>query len=56
MQGRQDPLGDSIPLGLAAYYPDSKLVFIEKAGHYSWIEQAEAVRAAVCDFMSKLEN
>ncbi|MFC1527190.1 alpha/beta fold hydrolase [Candidatus Neomarinimicrobiota bacterium] len=43
IHGRQDPLGESIPQSLVRYYKNSKLVFIEKAGHYSWIEQPDEI-------------
>jgi len=43
LHGRQDPLGESVPHSLASYYDQSKLVFIEKAGHYSLIEQPKEI-------------
>lgn len=50
LHGRQDPVGESVPILLSEYYPNSDLVFIEKAGHYSWIEQPEYVREAIINF------
>lgn len=52
LHGRQDPLGESVPLMLERYYRKSKLVFIEKCGHYSWIEQPEKVLAAISEFLA----
>lgn len=52
LHGRQDPGGEGVALALEHYYPRSRLVFIEKAGHYSWIEQPEKVSAAVAEFMA----
>jgi proline iminopeptidase len=52
LHGRQDPLGESVPQALSRYYKDSKLVFIEKCGHYSWVEQPEKVYAAIKSFLS----
>ena len=52
LHGRQDPLGESVPLILERYYKKSKLVFIEKCGHYSWVEQPEKVLAATNDFLA----
>ena len=51
LQGRQDPLGDSVPIILSDYYKNSKLVFIEKAGHYSWIEQPGKVFDETTNFI-----
>jgi len=52
IHGRQDPSGESAPLALKHYYKNSKLVFVEKCGHYSWIEQPEKVLDAVGAFLS----
>ena len=51
LHGRQDPLGESVPHALSEYYKNSKLVFIEKAGHYSWIEQPEKVYTSIKEFL-----
>lgn len=52
LHGRQDPGGESVPLTLARYYLNNKLVFIEKCGHYSWIEQPEKVLALISEFLA----
>ncbi len=51
LHGRQDPLGESVPHTLAKYYKNSKIVFIEKSGHYSWLEQPENVKNNIKDFL-----
>jgi proline iminopeptidase len=51
--GRQDQGGESIPLIVAETYPNSTLVFIEKCGHYPWIEQPGAFFDAIRAFLSK---
>ena len=51
LHGRQDPLGESIPHSLKNYYKNSELVFIEKAGHYSWIEQPDEVLSKINRFL-----
>ncbi len=51
LHGRQDPLGESVALSLSNYYTDSKLVFVEQAGHYSWIEQPEKIRKNIDEFI-----
>jgi proline iminopeptidase len=52
LHGRQDPLGESVAQALSRYYKNTKLVFIEKSGHYSWIEQPEKVLGAVNNFFN----
>jgi len=49
--GRQDPLGEGVPIAINKYYKDSKLIFIEKCGHYSWIEQPEKVLNTISEFL-----
>jgi pimeloyl-ACP methyl ester carboxylesterase len=51
IHGRQDPL----PAGeeLHAAIPGSKLIWIEKAGHFSWIEQPAAFRQALEPFLAE---
>lgn len=56
LHGRQDPLGESIPRTLAQHYGRSTLVFVEQAGHYSWIEQPEKVLAAIDSFLQSAAN
>jgi len=53
LHGRQDPLGESVPQMLSQYYKNSRLIFIEKCGHYSWIEQPEKVKSAINEFISE---
>ena len=52
LHGRQDPLGESVPQELSRYYKNSKLVFIEKCGHYAWVEQPDIVFSAINEFLS----
>lgn len=51
LHGRQDPIGESIPQIVSRFYKHSKLVFIERCGHYSWVEQPEPFYAAIKDFL-----
>jgi proline iminopeptidase len=51
LHGRQDPIGESIPQIVSRFYLKSKLVFIERCGHYSWVEQPEPFYAAIKDFL-----
>ena len=54
LHGRQDPVGESVPQELCRYYNNSKLVIIEKSGHYSWIEQPGKVLTAITEFIDLL--
>ncbi len=56
LHGRQDPSGESVPLALARHYKNSKLVFVEKSGHYSWVEQPEKIIAAIGEFLAPKEK
>jgi len=51
LQGRQDPVGESVPQLLSQYYQNSTLIFIEQCGHYSWVEQPEKVTSIIHTFM-----
>jgi proline iminopeptidase len=52
LHGRQDPVGESIPLLVSQTYPNSKLVFIEQAGHLPWLEQPEVFTDAIISFLN----
>jgi proline iminopeptidase len=51
LHGRQDPLGESVAQELHRYYKNSKLIFVEKAGHYSWVEQPEKIFSSIKEFL-----
>ena len=50
LHGRQDPVGELIPHIVSQTYPNSKLVFIEQAGHFPWLEQPEVFTDAIIFF------
>lgn len=52
LHGRQDPSGESVPLFLEKYYQNTTLVFVEKCGHYSWVEQPEKILATITEFLA----
>ncbi len=52
LHGRQDPVGESIPLFVSQTYPNSKLVFIEQAGHFPWLEQPEVFKEIIISFIN----
>lgn len=53
LHGRQDPLGELVAFNVSEYFPQTKLVFIEKAGHYSWIEQPGIILKEINSFIYK---
>jgi proline iminopeptidase len=55
LSGRQDPVGESIPRFLNEYYKNSELHFIERSGHYSWIEQPDTILSLIKSFLGKSE-
>jgi proline iminopeptidase len=54
LHGRQDPIGELIPYVVSQTYPNSKLVFIEQAGHFPWLEQPEVFTEAIISFLNNL--
>lgn len=52
VHGRQDPVGELIPLVVSQTYPDSKLVFLEQCGHLPWLEQPEVFKNVIISFLN----
>ena len=52
LQGHQDPIGEKTAEDIRALIAGSKLVYIDRCGHFPWIEQPEAFRRAIADFLS----
>jgi proline iminopeptidase len=52
LHGRQDPVGELIPIDVSQTYPNSKLVFIEQAGHFPWLEQPEVFTDVIISFLN----
>jgi proline iminopeptidase len=53
VHGRQDPIGESVPQIAARAYPNSKLVFIERCGHFPWLEQPATFYSTLIEFLDK---
>jgi proline iminopeptidase len=51
VQGHQDPIGDKTAEDIRALVAGSRLVYIHRSGHFPWIEQPEAFRKAIADFL-----
>jgi proline iminopeptidase len=54
IHGKQDPLESADEVH--ATFPGSRLVLIENAGHFPWLEQPEKVYAALDGFLAGLET
>lgn len=55
LHGRQDPVGELIPLVVSQTYSNSKLVFIEQAGHMPWLEKPENFMNAIISFLTAID-
>jgi proline iminopeptidase len=51
VQGHQDPIGDKTAEDIHAVIPGSTLVYINKSGHFPWLEQPEEFRRTVVTFL-----
>ena len=52
LQGRQDPMPESVAIELHGLIEGSRLRFLDRCGHFPWIEQPEAFYAAVRGFLA----
>ena len=52
IQGHQDPIGEKTAEDIHALIAGSRLVYINRCGHFPWLEQPEAFRKAIADFLS----
>jgi proline iminopeptidase len=51
VHGHQDPIGDKTAEDIHALIPGSTLAYINKCGHFPWIEQPEEFRRIVGEFL-----
>jgi proline iminopeptidase len=51
LQGQQDPIGDRTAEDIRALIAGSKLRYINRCGHFPWVEQPEAMKAALAEFL-----
>jgi proline iminopeptidase len=51
IQGHQDPIGDKTAEDIHALITGSKLVYIQRCGHFPWIEQPDEFRKAIAAFL-----
>ncbi len=52
VQGHQDPVGDKTAEDIHALLANSALSYINKSGHFPWIEQPEEFRRALAAFLT----
>ena len=52
VQGHQDPIGDKTAEGIHALLSGSTLAYINRAGHFPWIEQPDEFRRVIAAFLS----
>lgn len=53
VQGHQDPIGDKTAEDIHALIAGSVLVYINKSGHFPWLEQPDDFRRALAEFLTK---
>jgi pimeloyl-ACP methyl ester carboxylesterase len=56
VHGAQDPLPIASSVETAKLLPDAQVVLVEESGHFPWVEQPEAFRSAVGEFLSSLSD
>ncbi|MEZ4772461.1 MAG: alpha/beta hydrolase [Bacteroidia bacterium] len=54
--GRQDPIGAGTAYKIRENLPDSRLIFLERCGHYPWIEQPEEYFYRISQFLNEVEK
>ena len=53
LQGHQDPIGDKTAEDIHGLIAGSALSYINKSGHFPWIEQPDDFRRAIAEFLAK---
>ncbi|HVT72552.1 MAG TPA: alpha/beta fold hydrolase [Lacunisphaera sp.] len=52
IHGRQDPVPESVALANQALLKGSRLVWLDRCGHWPWIEQPAALEKALLEFLA----
>ena len=52
VHGHQDPMGDKTAEDLHGMIKSSTLVYLDKCGHFPWLEQPEAFARAINAFVT----
>jgi proline iminopeptidase len=53
VEGHQDPMGDKTAEDIHALIAGSTLIYINKSGHFPWIEQPDDFRRAITEFLAR---
>ncbi len=53
IQGRQDPMPETVAIEIHETIQNSQLVFIDECGHFPWIEQPKDFYRAVRSLLEK---
>ena len=53
VEGHQDPIGDKTAEDIHALIARSTLIYINKSGHFPWIEQPDDFRRAIGEFLAR---
>lgn len=51
--GHQDPTGDLTAEEIRNLIAGSKVVYLDQCGHFPWVEQPEAFRKSIADFLAR---
>jgi len=54
LHGRQDPMPESVALTNHELLRNSRLVWLDRCGHWPWLEQPAALEKAMLDFLAEL--
>lgn len=54
LQGKQDVLSDEVAIRAHGVFPNSELYFIDKCGHYGWLDQKEEYIGRIKTFLKEL--
>lgn len=56
IQGKQDIISAATAGKAHAVLPNSEIIFLDKCGHYGWLDQPKRYYAAIRDYLSKLNK
>ena len=51
--GRQDPMDPGMQFELHLALKNSRIVFLDRCGHFAWLEQPEGLYSAIREFLNK---
>ena len=54
VHGHQDPMGDKTAEDLHAMLKSSTLIYLDKCGHFPWVEQPEGFHRAISGFLASM--